>query len=769
MSMTPQRAESSRGREQGVGEVRERARANRRAALFAAMWLFVVAYVAGLVFHPPGWPPYASGMPGLLGMWVGVCVCALAVRRAGWRTWETVLPAAAVLAQVLGFTYLAVISILGQQAPLPSPADIGFSLFNLLVLAGLFLAVRDEPRGLASSVWLDSAVGALGAASVLAVLLGPILGPSLTGSPSLAGVVSLSYPLSDLILLAAIAGMVTVRGARSGRHLVYMALGLAVFAATDAPYALQRNAGEFVLGTPLDAGWAIGLALMAMSVDAASRRDGSGPARDAAPATRMSALAVPTVAIVAALGVLVVGTQRDLAAVAIVLATVALVAGVARTQLAFGTLARLASRRGAESATDSLTGLANRRSLSAQVQERLGERNDRSSALLLLDLNKFKEVNDTLGHHVGDRLLVEVASRLRERLRDGDVIARLGGDEFAALLEDCDGARAEEVAVMLRTALAAPFELAGRSLRTSASIGIAVFPGDGPDLSALLRKADIAMYKAKTSRAGHHLFHAADAADAAIRAAAAGELRCALERDELVLHYQPKIDLPTGEVRGVEALVRWDHPTRGLLYPEAFLDLIEEFGLMQSLTRVVLERALDQAARWRSTGRDLTVAVNLAASSLVDDDLPDDVAAMLVARGLPPQVLQVEITEGFFWPDRPRARALLTRLRTLGVQISVDDFGGGASALSFLHDLPIDELKLDRTFVSPMGADSRVASLVASTIAFAHGLDLRLVAEGVEDDLALAALARLGCDQAQGYLMSSPVPAYALDAWLSAR
>ena len=294
-----------------------------------------------------------------------------------------------------------------------------------------------------------------------------------------------------------------------------------------------------------------------------------------------------------------------------------------------------------------------------------------------------------------------------------------------------------------------------------------MFPDDGPDLSTLLRKADVAMYKAKASGDGHHVYGSADDADFATRLQTVEELRTALTSDQLVVHYQPKIDLRTGEVHGVEALVRWDHPTRGLLYPDAFLDLVEEAG---SDARHDPGGARDRPGPGRGVagrGRRLTIAVNLSASSLVDTDLPDQVAAMLAARDLPPGALQLEITEEFLMADRDRARDILTRLRRHGIQISVDDFGTGYSSLSYLRDLPIDELKLDRSFVLPMADDARAAALVASTIALAHSLDLRMVAEGVETDIAYTELTRLGCDQAQGYYMSRPVPAAELDHWLS--
>jgi diguanylate cyclase (GGDEF)-like protein len=437
---------------------------------------------------------------------------------------------------------------------------------------------------------------------------------------------------------------------------------------------------------------------------------------------------------------------------------------------------RLVQKLGDDATHDSLTGLANRRGLYTDGQARLTETPGRRRALLLLDLDKFKEVNDSLGHHAGDQLLIEMGNRLRVQLRGGDLLARLGGDEFAILLEDAGYEEAESVAGNLRARLAEPFTTSAGSsavgkitLHTSVSIGIARFPDDGPDLSSLLRKADIAMYKAKTSSEGHHLYSDTDNADGATRLRTLDELQAAMTSDQLVLHYQPKVDMDTGAVHSVEALVRWDHPTRGLLYPDAFLDLVEVSGLMRAMTILVLEMALDQAALWRGEGQHMTIAVNLSASSLVDADLPGEVLAMLAARGLPPRALQLEITEEFLMADRERARNILTRLRDGGVQISIDDYGTGYSSLSYLRELPIDELKLDQSFVLPMADDPRAAALVASTIDLAHSLDMRMVAEGVETEVAYAALKRLGCDQAQGYFMSRPVPAAELDHWLRTR
>jgi diguanylate cyclase len=734
------------------------------------MWLFIVVTMVGaMALHGVRRTLVGDGF-GMTALWMSVGVCWLAVSRVGFRRWEVLLSAAAVTSFVAGFTFETAVIVGGGSVPLPSPADVGYLLFYPLMLAALVVAVRRHLRGLTLSVWLDCAVGFLGAASVLAVVLSPVLAFAMKGSLSLATAVAVAYPMFDLLLVAAVAGILAFGGARMGSRWLLLVVGLMCFAGADVVYALQVTANTYEPGTMLDAGWAIGLALMSMWVDAAAEHDVS-TAQKARPAAGAAALAVSSVATVAGLGLLVAGTRAHLSTLAVALAGATLLAAGARTQLAFRLLARMADQRRQAAATDELTGLPNRRALYAEVPALLVDRRHRRQGLLMLDLNKFKEVNDSLGHHVGDLLLVQVSARLSEHLRAGDVLARLGGDEFAVLLQDAGRDEAVDVVAKLGAVLAEPFVLDDVVVHSSVSVGIALFPDDGADLSTLLRKADIAMYKAKASGNGHCFYDAngAEEANGATWLQTVEELRTALTSDQLVVHYQPKIDLRTSEVHNVEALVRWDHPTRGLLYPDGFLDLVEKSGLMYTLTRVVLALALDQVAVWRAGGIPLSVAVNLSASSLVDTHLPDEVAAMLAARDLPPGALQLEITEEFLMADRDRARNILTRLRRHGVQISIDDYGTGYSSLSYLRDLPVDELKLDRSFIFPMADDARAAALVASTIDLAHILGLRMVAEGVETKVAYTELARMGCDQAQGHYMSRAVPAAELEYWLSTR
>jgi len=747
-----------------------------RRGLVWAMSVFVVAFTVGLTLHAVGLIPVVTGRfnvvvnhwLGSLIVWAPAAVCWLTVLRVGFRRWEVTLAAAAVTSYAVGNTYYLVMVAGGSSLPFPSPADVAYLAFYPLMLAALTVAVRRHVRGLASSVWLDCAVGSLGAAAVLAILLGPVLSSALTSSSWFATVTAVASPMFDLVLVATIAGIAVLGGRRMGSRWLLLLAGLLVFAATDVVYALQVAANTYVVGTPLDAGWAIGLALMALWVDGVERTHRTA-VREKGLATGKAALVVPLVATAAGLGVLILSSHLRLPNLAVALAGVTLLAAAARTQVAFRQLAWMADLRRLDSTTDELTGLPNRRALYAEGRARLVDPQHRRQGLLMLDLDKFKDVNDTLGHHAGDQLLILVAARLSEHLRAGDLLARLGGDEFAVLLEDAGRHEATEVAAKLGFALAEPFAVEGIPLYSSASIGVSLFPDDGADLSDLLRRADIAMYRAKGSGNGHHVYTGDDDAEDTTRLLMVDQLRTALTSDQLVVHYQPKIDLATGDVHAVEALVRWDHPTRGLLYPDAFLRLVEESGLMPALTRVVLAQALDQASIWQAKSQPLTVAVNLSASSLVDTDLPKQVASMLAARGVPPGALQLEITEEFLMADRDQARSILTRLRSTGVQISVDDFGTGYSSLSYLRDLPVDELKLDRSFVFPMIDDARAAALVASTIALTHSLGLRMVAEGVETQAAYTELTRLRCDQAQGYYMSRPVPAAELDHWLNTR
>ncbi len=738
--------------------------ARRGDWLIWTMALLLVVYLVGLVLPAAGLRSLVDGWLGPATQWIPAVLCWRAVYRTRFRRMLVLLAAGAVTVFASANTYYILQVGDGTALSFPSPAEFGYLTFYPLMLGSLAILVYRQLRALPPAVSLDSAVGALGTGALLAAVLSPLLLTAQAGEPTLASVVATAFPLFDLVLVAAVVGVASARGLDVGARWGFLVGGLLVFAATDLVYAEQVAVDSYAVGTVLDGGWAVGLALVAVWVDGLTRPLHAGGRRR----TGAWTLIVPMVSTASGVLVLVLGTQVKLSALAVGLATLTLAGASLRTAVAFRDLGRMADLR-RQTRTDDLTGLPNRRALYLDVPLRLSAAGGPRSALMLLDLDRFKEVNDSLGHDVGDDLLVQVGRRLAAQLRPRDLLARLGGDEFAILLDGAGPVEAEAVAATVQTAIAEPFTLAGISLQTSVSVGIALYPEQSDNLTGLLRKADMAMYKAKSGGTGHHVYRSTDDSHGDSRLRTVQELRSALREDQLVLHYQPKIDLATGEANCVEALVRWQHPARGLLQPGQFLDLVEESGLMHAMTHAVLNKALDQAMRWQSQGQPLAVAVNLSARSLLDTELPGRVRAMLSSRALPASSLTLEITEEFLMSDRERARDILTQLRDTGIRIAVDDFGTGYSSLAYLRDLPIDELKLDRSFIFPMADDARAAALVSSIVDLAHSLGMTAVAEGVEDSVAYDELVRYGCDQAQGYHMSRPLPVAELDAWLVRR
>ncbi|MHB1469021.1 MAG: putative bifunctional diguanylate cyclase/phosphodiesterase [Solirubrobacteraceae bacterium] len=422
---------------------------------------------------------------------------------------------------------------------------------------------------------------------------------------------------------------------------------------------------------------------------------------------------------------------------------------------------------------DPLTGLANRTLFNDRVETALASarRHGTTLAVALLDLDRFKEVNDTLGHRHGDSLLEEVGARLAAPLRESDTIARLGGDEFGFVLPDIHGA-ADALAAMrrLRAALRAPLLLEGVAVQVDASVGLALHPLHGDDLQTLVRKADVGMYEAKRRHTGEVVYSPSIDPYSAERLGMVAALRQALERSELVLHYQPKVTVEDpGVVRGVEALVRWRDRERGLVSPAEFIPLAERTGLIVPLTTYVLREAIAQAGRWSREGLDVSIAVNVAARSLLDPDFPGEVAGLLGKAGVPPRLLEIEVTESSMLQDPDECRRRLGALSEMGISIAIDDFGTGYSSMGQLKQLPVQDLKIDRSFVAAMHDDERDAFIVRSTVNLGHDLGLRVVAEGVEDLDTLARLRTLGCDVVQGYLIQRPGTAEEIGAWLRAR
>ncbi len=418
---------------------------------------------------------------------------------------------------------------------------------------------------------------------------------------------------------------------------------------------------------------------------------------------------------------------------------------------------------------DALTGLPNRTYLYKRLQEYIARapQSGERFALLLLDLNRFKEINDTLGHHIGDVLLQQIAKRLSTPLRDTDMIARLGGDEFAILFAPAPDRHAvEKLASRLERALEEPLQCNGLILDVGASIGVSVFPDDGSEATELIQRADVAMYLAKNSGLPV-AFYDADLDQNSVRhLTLTGELKRAIEGEELELHFQPKISVATQDVVSVECLARWAHPELGAIPAEEFIELAEQTGMIRDLTTWALKTAIKQSAQWRAKGIDLDVAVNLSAKILRNQELPDLINRLLKEHGVSPDHLVLEITESAIMVDSERAKAVIDQLAENGFKLSIDDFGTGYSSLAYLKELPVRELKIDKSFVLNLAEDVNDQVIVNSTINLAHNLGLKVVAEGVENVESLALLADMGCDVAQGWFVSKALAPGDFDAWL---
>jgi diguanylate cyclase (GGDEF)-like protein len=445
---------------------------------------------------------------------------------------------------------------------------------------------------------------------------------------------------------------------------------------------------------------------------------------------------------------------------------------VAVRKIAESALRRQAELNEYQALHDPLTGLPNRVLFRDRVAQALlaCERTGGRVAVLVMDLDRFKEVNDTLGHHSGDALLRELGMRLRGALRESDTIARLGGDEFAVLLPgEADPLGVPHVMERIRQAVEAPILVQDLPLGIEASVGVAFYPDHGADVDTLLQYADIAMYEAKSAHSFYAFYDTAIDSHTPQRLTLLAELRRAIDDRELILHYQPKASLRNGKVTSVEALVRWEHPEQGLIYPDAFIPAVQHTGLIRPLTLYVIDEALRQCRAWRDGGRSLSVSVNLSMRNLVDVGFPDQVAVLLKMHDLEADSLELEITESTMLANTSRTKQVLDRLSAMGVRLSLDDFGTGYSSLSYLKRLPLDELKIDRSFVMNMLKDEDDAVIVRSTIDLGRNLGLEVVAEGVETQETWSQLRRLGCDVAQGYFLTRPVPADELERWLRRR
>ncbi len=421
---------------------------------------------------------------------------------------------------------------------------------------------------------------------------------------------------------------------------------------------------------------------------------------------------------------------------------------------------------------DSLTSMPNRMFFHQRLLDEIEHARETEGrmAVMLMDLDHFKEINDTLGHHFGDLLLQEIGPRLSGVLRDNDLMARLGGDEFGIVLPDLPS---EDIALRIADRvleeLEQPVSVEGLALDVSGSVGIAMFPMHAEDAETLLRRADVAMYVAKENGGGYEVYQDSFDRHNPQRLTLIGQVRPALESGEFVMYYQPKVRLMDGRVAGAEALIRWEHPTLGLVPPDEFIPLVEKTVLLRPLTHYVAETVLRQWREWAGMGIRLPIAINVSPRSLLDADFPDSIQQLLQEADVPPAFLRIELTEGFLMGDSGRSIAVLDALANIGVGLSIDDFGTGYSSLSYLKRLPIEEIKVDRSFVMQMHVDANDFMIVRATVDLGRNLGLRVVAEGVEDLATFDRLADFGCDEAQGYYISKPMSAIEFTRWLSVR
>ncbi len=725
-------------------------------ALFVALGCIVVAYMVLVVER--GASTYWTWLDGwtVCGLELAgsaLCLTRALVRRPGQT--PALFLGLSLLAWATGDVVLTSQSIGGAVPPSPSLADVFYLGFYPLAYVAIVLFMKAQTKKITATNWLDGAIAGFGAAAACAAFAFHSVFQS-SGSASLSTVVNLAYPIGDALLLGLIAGGFAVLSGRRKIPWILLATGMSINVVGDASNVLQNSLGATSFGQFANAvAWPIAIVLMSMAVWIRPT-----PINPLMPERRAGFL-LPCLAAGAALGILFAGTFYSIGRVAIALATLTLVAVGIRLIVSVRGVASLSQERHRQSVTDELTGLWNRRYLfrvlDAFFDEGDGTQTERSLAFLFVDLDHFKEINDSFGHPAGDELLRQLGDRLQTSLRDTDLLVRLGGDEFAVVLIDGDADYAASVADRLTASLDQPFMLDVVSATIGASIGIAVAPTDATDSARLVWCADVAMYRAKLGKVPYALFELTiDEEHDQMRLME--ELGVAIDEGQLVLHYQPQLDLRSGEMLAVEALIRWSHPRLGMLPPDSFVPMAEEAGLMLPITKWVLETAILQCSEWTASGRQLTVAVNVSPRNLMEPGFVEAVREQLRHRDLPAEMLVIEITETNVIAEFDATRHVIEDLRDLGVVVSIDDFGAGVTSLAYLSNLPVRELKLDRSFIAGIagGDRDRELDLVRSTIELGHSMGLRIVAEGIEDTATLELLTEIGCDLAQGFCISRP-------------
>jgi diguanylate cyclase len=726
------------------------------ARVYVVMGVALLCYLASLIIQGAHqWPIFNSWVvAGFEIVGSGLCILGGLTRPSG-RLVPIVL-GLSLLMWALGDLVLTIQTMDGVFPARPSWADACYLAYFPLAYVAVFAFLRAEMRRLATPSWLDSAVASAGAAAAVAAFAFNSLVRFGGGSTSKTLTV-LAYPIGDLLLFSLVVGGSTVMSTRHRAPWLLLAGGIALNVVGDTSHAFSASLGHpgYVLAS-ID--WPASILLMSIAVWVRPK-----PTQLLAP-PRSNTYLIPGIAAVAALVILFVGNIRGLSWVAIGLATFTLALVGLRLVRSVRAMRALSQQRRDQSLTDELTGLRNRRYLTNVLDAYFAEIDagitSRSLALLFIDLVRFKELNDTFGHLAGDQLLTQFGPRLSEKLRADDLLVRLGGDEFVVVLADAGPEYAANVAQRLTAALSTPFVLGAVQASLSANIGIAMAPADATDTTSLLWCADIAMYRAKLGGLPYANYRD-DLDKAGNRIQLLDELQTAIHEHQLVLYYQPQLDLKTGEMLSAEALIRWVHPTLGVLSPAEFLPFAEDAGLMSQITRLVLADASEQCASWHRQGVPMTVSVNVSVPVLLEPGFPELVRDTLETHQLPASALVVEVTETSVISDFDRAQRAIKELSDLGVVVSIDDFGAGYTSLAHLSGLAVTELKLDRSFIVKLtGTHSqRDQDLVRATIDLGHTLGLRIVGEGIEDADTLDLLTELGCDFGQGYLICVPKPA----------
>ena len=643
-----------------------------------------------------------------------------------------------------------------RPIPNPGPADAAYLASYLAFAVGLVVFMRHNGQDQSRSALLDGLVVGLAAGAVaVALWFEPILAQSGSRAQVLVG---LAYPLCDVVFIViVIAGLAPQRYRPTRAAMAFMA-GAAVFALGDVVYLNQTARSTYQPSTWLELTWTLGILGFAIAPWLPETRRNRDPG-DLAPGL----LVVPALCALVSLCVIALGLSGGVSPLASWLGMASVAIALARVIYTVRELRR-ANEAFGQARTDELTQLLNRRGFIEQLDRLLSD--DPSSIALVIDLDGFKEVNDSLGHHAGDVLLGIVGNRFARVLPTGASLARLGGDEFGVAFPG-DHATAADAARALLDTLTNPIALEAISIRVSASIGIACAPEHGTTRDELLRAADVAMYEAKRHQRGFAIYTPHTDPHSRDRLAFIEDLRCAVEQRTFEMHYQPTIDVASGDIAGMEALIRWRHPERGLLLPDEFIPLAERVGLMPGLTRAVLDQSVHHLARTRAAGYDLRLSANVSASDLVDESLPAYVRDLLETLQVPPSRLTLEITETALASDPVRAHRTLMALRESGIRISIDDFGVGYSSMSKLLELPVDVLKLDRSFVTNLQEDVRAQAILSATVELGRTLGLNIVAEGVETNTALTEITQRGVDTAQGFLFSPALPQTAFLAFVA--